>query len=137
NYWSDYAVVDNCSGPNQDVCPSPDGIADQPLFVDSCFAPCSTSPYIDHYPLREPFASLVTGTARFAPSSILSQSKSKFMMAIIGLPQGFNASNQQREAGPLFRLGWGIRLGLDRCNYRPPHNPTSSFPRSDNRRRRA
>ncbi len=93
NYWSDYAVVDNCSGPNQDVCPSPDGIADQPLFVDSCFAPCSTRPYIDHYPLREPFASLVTGKARFAPSSILSQSTSKFITAIIGLPQGFSASN--------------------------------------------
>ena len=30
NYWSDYAGVDNCSGPNQNTCPSPDGIGDTP-----------------------------------------------------------------------------------------------------------
>jgi len=32
NYWSDYTGVDNCSGPNQDVCPSPDGIGDTPYI---------------------------------------------------------------------------------------------------------
>ena len=30
NYWSDYTGVDNCSGPNQNTCPSPDGIGDTP-----------------------------------------------------------------------------------------------------------
>lgn len=34
NYWSDYTGVDNCSGPNQDVCPDPDGIGDTPYFFD-------------------------------------------------------------------------------------------------------
>lgn len=30
NEWSDYAGHDDCSGPNQDVCPNPDGIGDTP-----------------------------------------------------------------------------------------------------------
>lgn len=33
NYWSDYTGVDNCSGPNQDVCPDPDGIGDTPYDI--------------------------------------------------------------------------------------------------------
>lgn len=35
NYWSDYAGVDNCSGPNQDICPDPDGIGDTPYVIDT------------------------------------------------------------------------------------------------------
>lgn len=35
NYWSDYIGVDNCSGPNQDVCPDPDGIGDAPYVIDA------------------------------------------------------------------------------------------------------
>ncbi len=34
NYWSDYTGVDDCSGPNQDVCPDPDGIGDTPYLID-------------------------------------------------------------------------------------------------------
>src|SRR6267378_3504177 len=30
NYWSDYTGVDSCSGPQQNICPSPDGIGDTP-----------------------------------------------------------------------------------------------------------
>src|SRR3989304_656645 len=33
NYWSDYAGVGNCSGPNQDVCPIPDGIGEPPYAI--------------------------------------------------------------------------------------------------------
>ena len=33
NYWADYTGVDNCSGPNQDVCPDPDEIGDTPYPV--------------------------------------------------------------------------------------------------------
>src|SRR3990172_9610139 len=47
NYWSDYAGVDNCSGPNQDVCPDPDGIGDTPYAVDA-----DTQ---DRYPLMAPY----------------------------------------------------------------------------------
>ena len=35
NYWSDYAGVDDCSGPLQDVCPDPDGIGDTPYGIDA------------------------------------------------------------------------------------------------------
>ncbi|MCK4457461.1 MAG: right-handed parallel beta-helix repeat-containing protein [Thermoplasmata archaeon] len=46
NYWSDYAGVDNCSGPNQDVCPDPDGIGDTPYVIDFDSR--------DRYPLMSP-----------------------------------------------------------------------------------
>ena len=35
NYWADHTGEDNCSGPNQDVCPNPDGILDSPYIIDS------------------------------------------------------------------------------------------------------
>src|SRR5438552_8167596 len=35
NFWSDYTGIDNCSGPNQDVCPDPDGIGDTPYTIDA------------------------------------------------------------------------------------------------------
>src|SRR3990170_3720353 len=47
NFWSDYAGVDNCSGPNQDVCPIPDGIGDSPYAIDA--------DTWDRFPLMQPF----------------------------------------------------------------------------------
>ena len=47
NYWSNYGGIDNCSGPGQDICSSPDGIGD-----DSHHFSFSGS---DHYPLMKPF----------------------------------------------------------------------------------
>jgi len=35
NYWSDYTGVDSCSGPQQNICPSPDGIGDTPYAFNS------------------------------------------------------------------------------------------------------
>jgi len=46
NFWSDYAGVDNCSGPNQNVCPDPDGIGDTPYVIDGDSR--------DRYPLVTP-----------------------------------------------------------------------------------
>ena len=46
NYWSDYAGIDNCSGPNQDICPDPDGIGDTPYSVENNSQ--------DRYPFMEP-----------------------------------------------------------------------------------
>jgi len=46
NYWSDYSGPDNCSGPDQDVCPSPDGIGDLPYAIDADSR--------DRYPLLPP-----------------------------------------------------------------------------------
>jgi len=47
NYWSDYNSTDNCSGPQQNVCPSPDGIGDTPYVFSSSQ---------DNCPLMTPFA---------------------------------------------------------------------------------
>jgi len=46
NFWSDFTGVDNCSGPQQNICPSPDGIGDT-LYVFN-FS-------MDQYPLMKPF----------------------------------------------------------------------------------
>jgi parallel beta-helix repeat protein len=53
NHWSDYAGVDNCSGPAQDICPDPDGIGDTPYVID----PDSH----DSYPLMLPGGWAQTG----------------------------------------------------------------------------
>lgn len=42
NFWYEYPGVDNCSGPQQNICPSPDGVGD-------------TSFGLDQYPLMQPF----------------------------------------------------------------------------------
>src|SRR6266550_3892884 len=46
NFWSDYTGVDNCSGPQQNICPSPDGIGDTPYTFNN---------NQDNYPLMQPF----------------------------------------------------------------------------------
>jgi parallel beta-helix repeat protein len=48
NFWSDYTGVDNCSGPSQNICPSPDGIGDTPYVLIG-------GPAVDHYPLIKPY----------------------------------------------------------------------------------
>ena len=35
NHWSDYAGMDLCSGPQQDLCLGPDGIGDTPYVIDA------------------------------------------------------------------------------------------------------
>ncbi len=46
NYWSDYTGMDECSGPNQDVCPDSDGVGDTPRVIDVDSR--------DRYPLMSP-----------------------------------------------------------------------------------
>lgn len=48
NWWGIGFAPDDCSGPNQDVCPDPDGIQDAPWPIDAN----ST----DHYPFAAPVA---------------------------------------------------------------------------------
>src|SRR5207247_1483738 len=60
NFWSDYTGTDNCSGPQQDTCPSPDGVGDSPYTFNN---------NQDNYPLMQTFQveatypATVTGTA--------------------------------------------------------------------------
>src|SRR5467141_4050474 len=45
NYWSDYAGVDICRGPGQNICPHPDGIGDTPYAFNY---------NQDNFPLMQP-----------------------------------------------------------------------------------
>ena len=47
NYWSDYAGVDDCSGPDQDICTGGDGIGDTNYTIDA--------DSVDNYPLMAPY----------------------------------------------------------------------------------
>ena len=51
NYWSDFTGKDNCSGPRQDICSSPDGIGDTQYTIGQS---------IDNYPLMKPFGPVET-----------------------------------------------------------------------------
>jgi len=57
NFWSDYTGVDNCSGPQQNICPSPDGIGDTPYTFNN---------NQDNYPLMQPFVPDPPATAAAA-----------------------------------------------------------------------
>ena len=46
NFWSNYMGVDNCSGPNQDICPDSDGLGDIPHIINVNNQ--------DRYPLMSP-----------------------------------------------------------------------------------
>ncbi len=50
NYWLGYNFPDRCSGPDQDVCPDPDGIGDIPIAV----VISQEIQAFDHYPLEKP-----------------------------------------------------------------------------------
>lgn len=66
NFWYDYTGVDNCSGPNQDVCPDPDGIGDTPYPIPhvSTGVPVAW----DYYPLMCPTWGCILAPA--APTSL-------------------------------------------------------------------
>jgi len=57
NFWSNYAGVDRCSGPLQNVCTGPDGIGDTPVVVptSSGSPPVVTGTVQDYYPLIRQF----------------------------------------------------------------------------------
>src|SRR5437773_3195442 len=83
NNWSDKMGVDKCSGIDQNVCPSPDGISDT-LY--------SFNLAEDRYPLMHPSAPAVTGMVQYNPSTVNSQSKARYLTAIIQLPLGIVGS---------------------------------------------
>ena len=84
NYWSNSSHVDNCSGPQQNVCTGPDGIVDTPY---------SFSNGEDRYPLAKPYSYPVMGTMSLKPSTISLQNPPRYLKVGILLPAGFNASN--------------------------------------------
>lgn len=68
NYWSDYTGVDNCSGPQQNVCSGPDGIGDTPYtgIIQINSGSRVQSSLVDHYPLMRPYGNVTQDIA--APS---------------------------------------------------------------------
>src|SRR6266699_2866942 len=60
NFWSDYTGVDNCSGPQQNICPSPDGIGDTPYTFNN---------NQDNYPLMQPFVPDPPAAVTVAPEA--------------------------------------------------------------------
>ena len=71
NYWSDYAGVDGCTGPQQDVCTGPDGIGDTPFVIDAN----NTDPYplmSQPGPLDYPPAAMFTisSSSPYAPATV-------------------------------------------------------------------
>jgi len=90
NYWSDYAGVDDCSGPNQDVCPLPDGIGDTAYVIDADSR--------DRYPLMQPFT---TGRTWYTVTIIPPLSGDAYT-----LPFGIN------ETGAV--VGWSTTGGFER-----------------------
>lgn len=61
NFWSDHNGTDNCSGPQQDICNGPDGIADTPYTFSSAQ---DRYPLIKMYvPSVDPLSANSSGTA--------------------------------------------------------------------------
>ncbi len=89
NFWSDYRGADRCSGPNQDICPDPDGIGDAPYFATRD----DYSVLLDHYPIVKPFLSDLTGKLDVDPNMIVLNSQGKYVTAHIQLPGGFDVAN--------------------------------------------
>ncbi len=67
NWWYDYTGRDECSGPNQDICPDPDGIGDLPYT--------SGGQVLDRYPLippsQRPFVSFTVSEMDPFPDEIV------------------------------------------------------------------
>jgi len=84
NYWSDYVRIDNCSGPLQNICPSPDGIGDTPYAFNY---------NQDRYPLMKPFAPQMFATGKYNPGFLNLNSPSQYLTLSIQLPLGLNVSN--------------------------------------------
>jgi parallel beta-helix repeat protein len=76
NYWSSYTGVDRCSGPQQNICNTPDGIGDTPYSV--------TAYEKDNYPLMK----LRDSTAPYWPTwAVLSVSRIKPTNATLTWPK--------------------------------------------------
>ncbi len=79
NYWSDYTGVDNCSGPAQNICPSPDGIGDTTYG--------SWVGLQDRYPLMKPYSAPADTIAPTWPTSgILATSGLNSTSVTLGWP---------------------------------------------------
>ena len=66
NFWSDYRAIDNCSGPQQNICTGPDGIGDRPytgLWEFQYRTGGSQGTLVDRYPLVDAYGNFSWDTA--------------------------------------------------------------------------
>src|SRR5260370_31965557 len=91
NYWSDFKGVDQCGGPQQNICPFPDGIGDTPYIFNSGQ---------DRYPMIAPF--VLPSTSKTSHASI-SISKDTAFTAANGVTRGSGM-----DADPYVIAGWSI-----------------------------
>jgi len=60
NFWSDYRAIDNCSGPQQNICTGPDGIGDRPY---TGLKDLQYGTLVDRYPLVNAYGNFSWDTA--------------------------------------------------------------------------
>ena len=84
NFWSDYVGVDNCSGPLQNICLSPDGIGDTHYAFNL---------NDDRYPLMKPFAPQMFAAGKYNLGFLNLNSPSRYLTVSIQLPLGLNVSD--------------------------------------------
>jgi hypothetical protein len=66
NFWSDYRAIDNCSGPQQNICTGPDGIGDRPytgIWDLQYRRGGSQGTLVDRYPLVNAYGNFSWDTA--------------------------------------------------------------------------
>jgi len=90
NYWSDFAGVDLCSGPAQDVCPDPDGVGDTPYVIDADSQ--------DRYPLMAPVANRAP-TASFSVTPAVGTTGTVFLFDA-------SASRDSEDPGERLSVRW-------------------------------
>src|SRR5439155_16477417 len=90
NYWSDRTTPDRCGGPDQTVCPQPDGIADVP----DLFAVGGQ----DRYPLIRPF----TGPALPPTAGVVMTPA----FPSLDIPITFDGSGSYDEDGVILSGDW-------------------------------
>ena len=112
NYWSDYAGQDQCSGPAQDLCQSPDGFGDTPYPINGSAQ--------DRYPLMHAAVDaspptvvqvLVTGSYVGDPITVSAvvtdmSTVTRVILWLKGIGQGhFDAMPMQPQGGDAYRAG--------------------------------
>lgn len=84
NYFSDYNGKDNCTGLNQNICGSPDGIGDTPYTFGSSK---------DRYPLMHPYTTAIKVPVKLQNNVIKLGHTGKYLKVFVQLPPGVKVEN--------------------------------------------
>ncbi len=101
NFWSDYRAIDNCSGPQQNICTGPDGIGDRPytgLWEFQYRTGGSQGTLVDRYPLVDAYGNLSWDTA--PPSWPSGSALTVSVVRDTGAPMGPRPPQLSPKLGP-------------------------------------